>query len=394
MTKTFEGIDLCDPTSHDKPWEMYTWMREESPLYWDPNNEVWYVWRLDDIITISRDPETFTSQEGNRPNVPPDPSMIHQDGEQHRKQRALVAAGFSPKFIRKMEEDVRQICRDLLDAMIAKGEADLVEDFAAKLPMRVIARMIGVPQEKEDWLRHTVNAFVTGGQGPQYVTDEVNEAFSAFIEHHEALMAERHEKLGEDLLSTWMQAEIDGEKLNDEQLLFEHTLLTVGGSETTRNAIGGGLEELIRNPDQWDDLVKNQDALPNAIEEIIRYVCPFLNMFRTATRDFELHGQTIKQGQMVGLMYPAANRDPRHFKDPEKFNVRREFTTKQIAFGYGSHFCLGSNLARLEIKAALEETFKKIERFEFKPGTEPTWLSSSFVRGPKSIPVIVHARKG
>ncbi len=393
MTKTFEGIDLCDPKSHDDPWEMYTWMLEQCPLYWDPHNEVWYVWRLEDIIAISRDPETFTSTEGNRPNIPPDPSMIHQDGEQHRKQRALVAQGFSPKFIRKMEDDVRQICRDLLDQMIAKGEADLVEDFAAKLPMRVIARMIGVPEEKEDWLRHTVDAFVQGGMGPQYVSDEVNEAFATFAEHHEALMAERQENLGDDLLSTWIKAEIDGEKLNDEQLLFEHTLLTVGGSETTRNAIAGGLEEMIRDPAQWDALVENPDLLPNAIEEIVRFVCPFVNMFRTATRDIEMHGKTIKQGQMIGLMYPAANREPQHFPNPHKFDVKREFTTKHIAFGYGSHFCLGSNLARLEMKAAFEETFKKIERFEFKPGTQPTAISSSFVRGPAKIPVIVHARK-
>lgn len=393
MTQTYDGIDLCNPHSHEEPWPMYTWMREECPLYWDPNNEVWYVWRLDDIITISRDPETFTSTEGNRPGIPPDPSMIHQDGDQHRKQRALVAQGFSPKFIRKMEEDVRSICRDLLDKMIAKGEADLVEDFAAKLPMAVIARMLGVPEEKEDWLRLQVNRFVGGGQGPSYVTDEVNEAFSEFIMHHEEMMAQRTEQLGEDLLSSWIKAEIDGEKLNEEQLLFEHTLLTVGGSETTRNAIGGGLEELIRYPEQWDYLVANPSAIPNAIEEIIRYVCPFVNMFRTATRDFELHGQTIKQGQMIGLMYPAANRDPRHFADPDAFDVKRDFTTKHIAFGYGSHFCLGSNLARLEIKAALEETFAKIERFEFKPGTKQTWLSSSFVRGPASIPVIVHGRK-
>lgn len=393
VTKTFDGIDLCNPHSHDDPWEMYTWMREECPLYWDPNNEVWYVWRLDDIITISRDPETFTSTEGNRPKIPPDVSMIHQDGEQHRKQRALVAQGFSPKFIRKMEDDVRQVCRDLLDRMIAMGEADLVEDFAARLPMAVIARMIGVPEEKEDWLRHQVDKFIGGGQGPEYVTDEVNEAFSSFIEHHEALMAERREHLGEDLLSTWMTAEIDGEKLEEDQLLFEHTLLTVGGSETTRNAIGGGLEQLIRHPDQWDYLIENPDAIPNAIEEIIRHVCPFINMFRTATKDVEMHGKVIKQGEQVGLMYPAANRDPRYFPDPDKFDVKRDFVTKHIAFGYGSHFCLGSNLARLEIKAALEETFKKIERFEFKPGTEQKWMSSSFVRGPSSIPVIVHGRK-
>ncbi|MFO0692733.1 MAG: cytochrome P450 [Polyangiales bacterium] len=392
-SKTFEGIDLCDPKSHDNPWEMYTWMLEERPLYWDPNNEVWYAWRYDDLVTISRDPETFTSTNGNRPNLPPDPSMIHQDGEQHRKQRALVAQGFSPKFIRKMDQDVREIVRELLADMIRRGEGDLVEDLAAKLPMAVIARMIGVPKEREDELRHWVDAFVSGGQGPNYVSDDVNEAFSNFIAHHEELMAQRQENLGDDLLSTWIKAEIDGEKLNEEQLLFEHVLLTVGGAETTRSAIAGGIEQLILNPDQWKYLDENPDAIANAIEEIVRHVCPFVNMFRTATRDVEMHGQTIKEGQMVGLMYPTANRDPRHFPDPHKFDVRREFTTKQIAFGYGSHFCLGSNLARLELRAVLEELFKMVKSMEFKPGTERRWVSSSFVRGPATVPVLVKGKQ-
>lgn len=392
--KSFEGTDLCDPKSHDNPWEFYDYLREEAPLYWDPVNEIWAVSRLDDIVLISKDPETFTSTNGNRPNLPPDPSMIHQDGEQHRKQRALVAQGFSPKFIRRMEEHMRGIVAELLDAMVEKGEGDLVEDLAAKLPMRVIGEMLGVPQEKHDEIRHWVDVFLGGGQGPIYVTDEVNEAFANYAEHHEAMMAERQEKLGEDLLSTWIKAEIDGEKLNEEQLLFEHVLLLVGGSETTRNAIAGGIEMLIKHPEQWDYLANNPAGVPNAIEEIIRWVTPFINMYRTATRDFELHGKVIKEGQMVGLMYPAANRDPRHFKDPYKFDVRRNPNEeKHIAFGYGSHFCLGSSLARMELRVTLEELFKRIERFEFKPGTEPRWVSSSFVRGPASIPVLVRGKK-
>jgi cytochrome P450 family 142 subfamily A polypeptide 1 len=231
-------------------------------------------------------------------------------------------------------------------------------------------------------------------RGPQYVTDEVNEAFSNYMEHHEAMMVERQEKLGDDLLSTWIKAEIDGEKLNEEQLLFEHVLLLVGGSETTRNAIAGGIEMLIKHPEQWTYLASHPEGVANAIEEIIRWVTPFINMYRTATRDFELHGKTIKEGQMIGLMYPAANRDPRHFKDPYKFDVRRNpLEEKHIAFGYGSHFCLGSSLARMELRVTLEELFKRIERFEFKPGTEPKWVSSSFVRGPASIPVVVVGKK-
>jgi len=396
VTKKFQDLDMCDPKTHDDPWEMLEYLRENEPLYWDPHNELWYVFRYDDIVEISRDPETFTSTEGNRPHLPPDPSMIHQDGEAHRKQRGLVAQGFSPKYIRQQEPHIREIVIELLTPRIPEGTMDLVEHLAAPLPMRVIGDMLGVPREKHASILELIDKFLQGGQGPQYVDDAVNEAFGAFAEHHEEMLAAIGEDpQGDDLLSRWIRAELEGEKLTEDQLLFEHTLLNVGGAETTRSALSGGLEELARHPDQYELLYQKLDDrefVENACEEIIRWVTPFHNMFRTATRDVEMHGKVIKAGQMVGLQYPAANRDPRHFKDPYKFDITRDFTTKHISFGYGSHFCLGASLARMELRVALEEFVSRIKNLRLDPAHPPVWVSSSFVRGPKSTRVLFEAR--
>ncbi|MCA9529524.1 MAG: cytochrome P450 [Myxococcales bacterium] len=395
MSTQFENVDMCDPATHDEPWELYEYLRENDPLYWDPNNEVWYVFRYDDIVTVARDPETFCSTEGNRPNIPPDPSMIHQDGDQHTKQRALVSQGFTPRQMRKMDDHVHTLVEDMVEAMVQKEQCEIVEDLAAKLPMRLIGDMLGVPREKHDTVRAWIGTFIRGGQGPQYVGDDVNDAFGEFCEHHMEMIEEREQNPGDDLLSIWMNAELDGEKLNEEQLLFEHTLLNVGGAETTRNAIAGGLEQLAYHPEQWDYLSAHPEAIPNACEEIVRWVTPFLNMFRTATRDVEMHGKVIKEGQMVGMQYPAANRDPRHFKNPYEFDVCRDFkkdNSKHIAFGYGSHFCLGSSLARLELRHTLEVLTRRVKRIRVPEGEKVTWVSSSFVRGPARFPAILELR--
>jgi cytochrome P450 family 142 subfamily A polypeptide 1 len=234
---------------------------------------------------------------------------------------------------------------------------------------------------------------VTGGQGPQHVTDEVNDAFGEFCEHHEQMVTERADNpTDSDLLLVWMHAEIDGEKLDEDQLLFEHALLLAGGVETTRNAIAGGMEMLAKNPEQWAYLRANVDdeaVIGAAIEEIIRWVTPFANMFRTATRDVEIRGKKIKEGQMIGLMYPSANRDPRVFEDPYRFDVRRDpRTEKHIAFGFGSHFCLGANLARLELRTALRALLRRFETVALKPGGRHEWSSSSFTRGPMYMDIV------
>jgi cytochrome P450 family 142 subfamily A polypeptide 1 len=199
---------------------------------------------------------------------------------------------------------------------------------------------------------------------------------------------------GSDLLSIWINAEINGEKLDESQLLFEHVLLNVGGAETTRSAIAGGLERLSNDQKQYDALVDDPSLIPNAIEEILRWVCPFVNMYRTATRDYELHGKVIKEGQQIGVTYPAGNRDPRKFKDPHTFNIFRDFSVeaKHLSFGLGPHFCLGSSLARMEIRLSLEEMTQRVKRIESPEGKPPEYVSSSFVRGLGKYPAILTPR--
>lgn len=375
---------------HD-PWPFYAWLREEAPLYWDQHNEIWSVSRYDDVVAISKDPETFTSTEGNRPNLPPDPSMINQDGRQHVLQRRLVSSGFTPRHIKRITDQIREIAIDMIADVQAKGECDLVVDLAAPLPRRLVLDMLGVPREDEEQIQAWIDTFVFAGGGPQYVTDEVNDAFFALAEYHENLVAKRRENPGDDLISTWLTAEIDGQKLDDDQLLFEHTLLLVGGTETTRNAISGGIDQLLHHPDQWRDVQTNRDILPNAIEEMIRWVSPFVNMVRTATKNVEMHGRIVYEGDQISLLYPAANRDPRHFDNPETFDVRRNFRSPSLAFGHGPHFCLGANLARMEIKILLEEIFARLPDLGLKPGATPEWRPSSFIRGIKTMPVVFTA---
>jgi cytochrome P450 family 142 subfamily A polypeptide 1 len=392
----FQTLDFCAPATHENPYEMYDYFLEHEPIRFDEQNQIWQVFRYDDIVAVERDAETFINGEGIRPGIPPDPGMIYQDGEQHNKQRALVSSGFTPRQMRKMENRAREICVDLVDKMLAKDEVDIVADLAGALPARLIADMIDIPEEKRDAVLNWVNLIVAGGQGPEYVTVEVNDAFTNFCEHHEEMYQDRMASgaKGSDLLCIWINADINGEKLDESQLLFEHVLLNVGGAETTRSAIAGGLERLSNDQKQYDAIVDDPSLIANAVEEILRWVCPFVNMYRTAARDYEMHGKVIKEGQQVGVIYPAGNRDPRKFKDPHTFNIFRDFSieAKHLSFGLGPHFCLGSSLARMEIRLSLEEMTQRVKRIDTIEGRPPEYVSSSFVRGLAKYPAILTPR--
>jgi cytochrome P450 family 142 subfamily A polypeptide 1 len=392
----FQNIDFCAPETHDNPYEMYDYFLEHEPIRFDEHNQVWEVFRYDDIVQIERDTETFINGEGVRPNIPPDPGMIYQDGEQHSKQRALVSSGFTPRQMRKMEERAREIVVELVDKMLEKDEVEIVADLAGALPARLIADMLDIPQEKRKAVLGWINEITYGGCGPEYVTDEVNDAFENFCMHHEEMYQDRIASgcKGSDLLTIWINAELNGEKLDESQLLFEHVLLNVGGAETTRSAIAGGLERLSNDQKQYDALYEDPSLIPNAVEEIIRWVCPFVNMYRTATRDYEMHGKVIKEGQQVGLTYPAANRDPRKFKDPHTLNIFRDFSkeAKHLSFGLGPHFCLGASLARMELRLSLEEMTRRVKKIRIPEGKELEYVSSSFTRGLKKYPAVIEPR--
>ncbi len=398
--ETFFDADMLNLATHlDGAEAMYEWLREFQPLFWDTHNEIWAVSRYDDVLYVSKHPELFCSGNGVVPNVGqddwPDEAMINLDGDEHTRQRALINRGFTPRRIGQWEARVREIATELIDKMIARGSGDLVEDLARPMPFQLISSMLGYPAGTEDVLDWT-DTYSAGGCGPNYITEEVVEAFSNFFQFHEILLEEKKANPGEDLLSIWLDAELDGHKLSEDKLLYEHSLLLVGGAETTRNAISLGMTQLMRNPDQMSWLVEHlgdEGVLDNAVEEMIRYSCPFVRMSRTATQDVELYGQTIKEGQQIIMLYPAANRDPRAFDQPQRFDVRRDFKRPSLSFGHGKHYCLGANLARLETKVAVEALLTRLPDMRLDPKAEPKRLESSFVRSLTSCPVVFEPRR-
>ena len=391
MDQDFENADLMDPKTHsENPWPFYTWLRNERPLYYDKKNDLWAVSRYDDIMNIARDWEKFTSEEGNLPKMPPDPSLINLNGHPHAKRRGLLSKGFTPRRVQLLDSKAREITRQLIDKVAPIGACDIVSDLAAQLPMRIIGEMIGYDPDDNEMLRGWVDQFTRGGDGPTAVitNEAINEAFYKFAEYHEMLLAERRDKPGKDLLSMWIAAEIDGEPLDESQLLFDHALILVGGSETTRSAIADGILTLIQHPDQLQYLIDNPDAVPGACDEIVRWTSPFVRMARTATRDIEMHGITLKKGQEVIMVYPAACRDERAYENANVFDVTRKTTKHAVAFGFGQHFCLGYSLARVELVAMVSAIIDRMRDLRLDPTKEVVRTTSSFIRGLQSLPVV------
>ncbi|MCP4806321.1 MAG: cytochrome P450 [Proteobacteria bacterium] len=386
-------IDLLKSETHIDPWPTYDWMRENAPVYWDATNEIWAVTRYADIIAVSRDAETFISGEGNRPKMPGEPNFINMDGKAHMQRRSLVQDLFTPKAVATAEGFTREVCIELLDKVADKGECEFVDDISAPLPLRLIATMLGDPPEVHDRLSKWMDIFTKGGQGPEYVTEEVQETFMEFAAHHFDEVEKREGCPAHDILSMWMNAGKSGCPMDEEAVLFEHVMLLVGGSETTRNAITGGLMMLMEHPEQWDYLVEHPEGIPNACEEMIRWVSPFINMTRTVSKDTVFNGVELKEDDEIMMMYPAANRDPRAFDDPHTFNIHREFGTKDkkpIAFGYGRHHCLGAHIARLEMHVMFEQIFKRWK--SVRMNGEPEYRISSFIRGVKHLPIAFELR--
>lgn len=278
----------------------------------------------------------------------------------------------------------------LVEKVIKDGECCLVKDLARPLPMRLIGKMLDYPLEKQDEILEWTDVYTHAGCGPDHITGDVIENFGNFTEFHMEFLQEKMEKPGDDLLTVWLNAELDGERLGPEKLLFEHNLLLVGGSETTRNAISGGMQELMKHPDQQKYLVENlddPDVISNAVEEMIRWSTPFVRMARTLTKDYEYHGKQMKEGQQIIMLYPAANRDPKVFDNPDQFDIKRKFARPAVSFGYGKHFCIGASLARLEVKVFLQEVLKRIPDMANHTEKEPVQSPSCFIRGLKTLPV-------
>jgi cytochrome P450 family 142 subfamily A polypeptide 1 len=377
------------------PHPAFAWLREHAPVYWDEAGQVWGIARHAHVMEVSRDSRNFCNRFGMRPDSPPMPSMINLDNPEHHRRRGLVNKGFTPRRVAEHEPKIREIVNALVDRVAPLGRCDFVRDLAAPLPMIVIGDLLGVAPEDRDALLRWSDDLILGSSisaTPEAAAGALR-AFQEYAEYHRRVVADRRARPPQDdLISVLVHAEIDGERLDDEALLQESLLILVGGDETTRHVISGGMLELIRHPEQRRQLLEDPRRIPQAVEEMLRWVTPIQNMARTATRDVELHGQKIRTGQKLLLLYPSANRDEAVFERPFDFDVSRD-PNDHVAFGgYGAHYCLGANLARLELRVLLEELLPRLPDLELAVDGPLPLRPSNFIVGLESMPVAFAAR--
>jgi len=369
------------------PYPALAELRATDPVYRDETG-MWGLMLHEDVVWAERHPKLFSSAPGSRPRSFPQPSMIDSDDPLHKRRRGLVDKGFYPRPVAEEEQRVRAITRALIDKVAPWGECDLVEDLAAPLPMIVIAQMLGVPPEDHDLLQHWSDLMISGADGPENATPAVLKAYADYVAYMDAIIADRRRTPREDLISTLVQAEPGGEHLSREEIIGEALLILIGGNETTRNAISGGFEALMRAPEERQRLLDDPAISGQAAEEFLRWVTPVINMARMATTDVTIRDRTIPEGAQVLLMYISANRDERVFDRSHDFEVARN-PNPHLAFGHSAHFCLGASLARLEIKVMIEEVLARLPDIRAAvPGVNVTRTQSSFIHGIPSLPVV------
>ena len=396
-------IDLTNADAYvpSVPHEWFSRLRAEAPVYWHPDEEsdgggFWAVTSYEHCATVNRDWQTFSSMKGavylwDLPEAELETQrmlMLNMDPPLHTRYRLLVNKGFTPRMVAALEETMRERTREILDRVAEKGECDFVVDVAAELPLQVIADLMGVPQEDRHKIFDWSNRMI-GGEDPEYALTEEDRAMASMelYAYSSELAAKRRDDPHQDLISILTHAEVEGDVLSDLEIDLFFLLLAVAGNETTRNLISHGIIALHENPDQLAKLRADRSLMTPAIDEMLRWGTPVMNFRRTATHDTELGGQQIKEGDKVVFWHISANRDEAMFADPFSFDITRS-PNEHMAFGSGGpHYCLGANLAKMEIRVMFEELLDRFPEFEIT-GDCPR-LRSSFINGIKHIPLRV-----
>ena len=390
-----DDVDLLDGRWYaGDPHEGWSWMREHAPVYHDPWSDCWAITTYDDVLAVSKRPDTFSNAENIRPGGFGVPMMISMDDPEHKRRRKLVSKGFTPKRVRDKADDIRAICDELIDSVIGRGECDFVNDVARHLPLIVIGDMLGVAPADRMQLLEWSERLLEGTSGDLAALERASGAFEEYWAYQIAVIEERRRRRGDDLVSVLVDAEIDDgsgtTRLDEESLVWESLLILIGGDETTRHVLSGGLAALCAHPEQRDALVADRTLLPGAVEEMLRWVSPIKSMSRRVTEDVAFGGQQMRAGDDVLLFYPSANRDAAHFEYPFRFDIRRD-PNHHIAFGFGHHFCLGNALARLELTVFFDRLLDRCPDMEVAEGPAPR-RASTFISGFESLPVRFAAR--
>jgi len=377
----------------------FRWLRREAPLWWFEPRGFWVVSRRDDVMSMSKSPDLWSSRSGiampshagkQAPDMGQDqaPSIIQMDPPDHNRHRALVSRAFTPRRISDLESRIREIAVESIERTPIGEPIDFVESVALPLPMRVIAEMLGVPEDDLERFRRWSDAVIVQA-GADAERSQGLEAIAEVFAYFARMLAERRSRPGADLLSALVSAEVEGRALEEGEILIFCMTLLVAGNETTRTLVAQGARLLLEQPDQLDALRSRAAPLPDAIEELFRLTSPIRYFFRRATRDVEMRGTTIRAGDPVMMLYTAANRDEAVWgEDADRLDVRRP-VQPHVALGFGQHFCLGANLARLEARVLFEELLAR--RGHWESAGEVEFVRSSFVNGIERMPVVLRA---
>ncbi len=398
-------VDLWDMDAFQRQehHEMLDQLRETEPgIHWvdegDNGPGFWAITRIEDLREVNRRPEIFSSNKGGTQMqelddensvdvVQRDSLMLSMDPPKHTRYRRLVSRGFTPRMIGLLEDYLENRNEIILDGVVEKGSCDFVADISAELPMQAISEMMGIPAEDRPKIFEWTNKFI-GTDDPDFVADhdEVMEAFTELYMYSHALQQERRDRPGDDIITTLLQADVDGEKLDETEFDMFFLLLCVAGNETTRNTATRGMMGFFDFPDQWQKFVSDPDRyMDTAVEEIVRWATPVLNFRRQAACDTEIRGVKIKEGDKVVIWHISANRDPRAFDDPWQFDIERD-PNDHVGFGGGGpHFCLGANLARMEIRLMFRELAARMP--DMRLDGEIGYLRSNFIGGIKWMPI-------
>ena len=394
MTQTLAGtkpdVDLTNGNFYSDrgAHEVYRWMRANEPVFRDRNGLAAAA-TYQAVIEAERDPETFSNTGGIRPDQPGMPYMIDMDDPAHLLRRKLVNAGFTRKRVMDKAAGIGTLCDSLIDAVCERGECDFVRDIAAPLPMAVIGDMLGVlPAERATLLKWS-DDLVCGlnSAADEATLAAVMEAFAAYSAYATETIEKRRAEPTDDLFSILVNSEVDGQRMDDQEIIMETLLILIGGDETTRHTLSGGTEQLLRHHDQWAQLVADGDKVPGAIEEMLRWTSPVKNMARTLMRDIDFHGTSLREGEKMLLLFEAANFDESVFGDPENFRIDRN-PNNHMAFGFGTHFCMGNQLARLELNTMLRKLLQRLPDLRLVDDSALPLRPANFVSGLEAMPVV------
>ncbi|MFN6549355.1 cytochrome P450 [Mycolicibacterium septicum] len=368
--------------------EAYRWMRANEPVFRDRNGLAAAA-TYQALLDAERNPELFSSTGGIRPDQPGMPYMIDMDDPAHVLRRKLVNSGFTRKRVMDKVPSIEKLCDTLIDAVCERGECDFVRDIAAPLPMAVIGDMLGVLPQERDMLLKWSDDLVCGlsSHVDETVIQKLMETFAAYTAFTMEEIKNRRANPTDDLFSILVNAEVEGQRMTDDEIVMETLLILIGGDETTRHTLSGGVEQLLRHRDQWDALVADPEKLPGAIEEMLRWTSPVKNMCRTLTADTTFHGTELKAGEKIMLMFESANFDETVFESPDEFRIDRN-PNSHLAFGFGTHFCLGNQLARLELRLMVSRLLQRLPDLRLADGAHVPLRPANFVSGPEAMPVV------